>query len=268
MLTSSWIKAKPAAGDTFSWDICWKQQMVDLLIQMCQLRLWVQLVTTVPGVISLEIQWWEIAKEKNRSRGILFLNKKMKAKRKSLPRLWLILIILCSTCSLSTPCGSTLLLIADAWFLQSMGAPGDEQIPTLPWGICVPDSLHCVQFILVDMTWCQGCVYEHAQRHFRGVTHDGNHHFRVCVQQLTAGTVTEQSQEWAVGLELTSANKSLFHAAATVHVWFTLWWTSERDLWTYKAVTQAMTSTTGTAQEGHNSALNSEPVVFQPQMWD
>lgn len=74
-------------------------------------------------------------------------------------------------------------------------------------------------------------VFMSMQRHFRGAAHDGSHHFRVCVQQLTAGTVTEQSQEWAVGLESTSAKKSLFHAAATGYVWFTLWWTSERDLW-------------------------------------
>lgn len=49
------------------------------------------------------------------------------------------------------PVVPTLLLIADEWLLQSMGAPGDEQIPILTWGISVPDSLHCVQFILVDM---------------------------------------------------------------------------------------------------------------------
>lgn len=54
LLRSSWIKAKPAAGDTFSWVICWKQQMVDLLIQVCQLRLRVQLVTIAPG----SLHWW------------------------------------------------------------------------------------------------------------------------------------------------------------------------------------------------------------------
>lgn len=64
LLRSLWIKAKPAAGDMFSWDICWKQQMVDFLIQMCQLRLWVQLVTTASSVILLVIQWWKLPKKK------------------------------------------------------------------------------------------------------------------------------------------------------------------------------------------------------------
>lgn len=69
---------------------------------------------------------------KNRSCGNrIFVNRKMKAKGKTSPILWLIWIIFCSTCSLSIPCGSTLLLIADEWFLQSMGAPRDEQIVTI-----------------------------------------------------------------------------------------------------------------------------------------
>lgn len=51
----------------------------------------------------------------------------------------------------------------------------------------------------------------------------GNRHFRVYMQQLIAGIVTKQSQEWSVWLKLTSANKSLFHAVATVYVCFTLW---------------------------------------------
>lgn len=212
----------------------------------------------------------EIAKEKNRScENRIFVNRKMKAKGKTSPILLLILIILCSTRSHSIPCGSTLLHIADEWFLQSMGAPGDEQIPILTWGICVPDSLHCVQVTLVDMNAMPGLCLWASTEAFQSSDTWWEPPLQACVQQLTAaGTVTEQSQEWAVGLELTSANKSLFHAAATVYVWFTLWWTSERDLWTYKAVAQGTTSTSGTAQEGHNSALNSELVVFQPQMGD
>lgn len=43
------------------------------------------------------------------------------------------------------------------------------------------------------------------------------------MQQVTAGIVTKQSQEGAVWVKITSANKSLFYASATVYVWFTFW---------------------------------------------
>lgn len=87
----------------------------------------------------------------------------------------------------------------------------------------MPDSLHCVQFILVDIhIMPKVCLLAYTKAFQRSDIQYGNRHFGVHVQQLTVGIVTKQSQEWAVWLKLTSANKSLFHAAATVYVWFTL----------------------------------------------
>jgi len=85
----------------------------------------------------------------------------------------------------------------------------------------VPDSLHCVQFILVDINIMpKVCLLAYTKAFQRSDIQYGNCHFRVCMQPLTVGTVTKQSQERAVWLKLTSVNKSLFHAAATVYVCF------------------------------------------------
>lgn len=87
----------------------------------------------------------------------------------------------------------------------------------------MPDSLHCVQFILVDINVMPKVRFLAYTKAFqRSDIQYGNCHFWVYMQQLTAGIVTKQSKEWVVWLKLTSANKSLFHAAATVYVWFTL----------------------------------------------
>lgn len=59
------LSLKPSAIDTFSWDDCWKQQIMDLLIYIYHLRLCIRLVTNVPSFISLVLRWCEIAKEKN-----------------------------------------------------------------------------------------------------------------------------------------------------------------------------------------------------------
>lgn len=156
-------------------------------------------------------------------------------KEKTSPILWLILIILCSTCFLSTPCGSTLLLIADEWFLQSMGAPGDEQIPILTWGICVPDSLHYVQFILVDMNMMPGvCLWACTEAFQSGTWWEPS--LQGTCPAADSGHSDRAEPRMGCWAGVTSANKSLFHAAAAGCVWFTLWWTSERDLWTCKAV--------------------------------
>lgn len=126
----------------------------------------------------------------------------------------------------------------------------------------VPDSLHCVQFILVDINIMPKVCLLATQRHFRGVRYGMGTVTSGYTQQLTAGTGTKQSQEWAVWLKLTSANKSLFHAAATEYVWFTLQWTSERDLCQNKAMVPATTFITGTAKRraSHCNYLG------QPQM--
>lgn len=87
----------------------------------------------------------------------------------------------------------------------------------------MPDSLHCVQFILVDINIMpKVCLIAYTKAFQRSDTEYGNCHFRVYMQQLTTGIVAKQSQERAVWLKLTSANKSPFHAAVAVYVWFTL----------------------------------------------
>lgn len=78
------LSLKPPATDTFSWDVCWKQQIVDLQIQMCRLRLWVQLVTNAPCFISLVLQWCEIAKEKNQITCNTLCKQKDESKREKL----------------------------------------------------------------------------------------------------------------------------------------------------------------------------------------
>lgn len=158
----------------------------------------------------------KLQKRKIRSCAIPFINRKMKAKGKNSPILWLnLIILLLNMLPPHPPCGSALLLIAGEWSLQSMGVTGDEQIPIRTWGTCVPDSLHRVQFILVDINimpkvW----LLAYTKAFQRTDIQYGNRHFRVYMQQLTAGIVTKQRQEWPVRLKLTSANKSLFHAAA------------------------------------------------------
>lgn len=185
----------------------------------------------------------------------------MKAKGKKSPLLWLILIILCSKCSLFHP----------LWFYSSaycrwmvLAEHGSSRRWTNPYPYLRD---RCAWLPALCAVYFSG--HEHDARGVFMSMHRG-----ISEEWHMKGTITSgygrrscQQAQWqsrakneAVRLELTSANKSLFHAAATVYIWFTLWWTSERDLWTYKAVAQAATSTTGTAQEGHDSALNSEPL--------
>lgn len=107
-------------------------------------------------------------------------------------------------------------------------------------------------------------VFMSMQRHFRGAAHDGSHHFRVCVQQLTAGTVTEQSQEWLLGWSQ-QVQRNPFSMLQPLGM-FGLH-SGELPKGIYGCGT-GHNCTTGTAQEGHNCALSSEPVLFQPQMED
>lgn len=99
------------------------------------------------------------------------------------------------------------------------------------------------------------------------MAHDGSHHFRVRVQQLTAGTVTEQSQEWAVGLEL-QVQINLFSMLQPLGVFGLHSGELPKGIYGRARLCTGHNSTAGTAQEGQNSALNSEPEVFQPQMGD
>lgn len=172
----------------------------------------------------------KLPKRKIRSCAIPFVNRKMKAKeRESLMLQFNLNIVLVNVLppsphvAVRPVMNSALLHIAGEWSLQSMGVTGDEQIPVLTRGTCVPDSLHCVQFILVDISnMPKVCLLAYSKAFQRSDIQYGNRHFRVYTQQLTAGIATKHSREWPVQLKLTSENKSFLHAAATVYVWFTL----------------------------------------------
>lgn len=178
----------------------------------------------------------------------------MKAKGKDSPTSWFHLIILLVNMLAPSPLAWHSVLpfcILQVNFpyrtqeLQEM-----KQTPILTGGTRVPDSLHCVQFILVDINIVpKVCSSAYTAALQRTDVRCGNPRCRVCTQQLAADIVTKRRQEHAVRLKLTSANKSPFHAAATVYVWFTLQWTSGRDLCKCEAVAQAATFITGTARE-------------------
>lgn len=161
LLRSSWIKVRPTAGDMFSWDTCWKQQMVDLSDPDVPAEALGTAGNNCPQCHFIDdtmmgncqrtnqIMWKQnLCKQKDEGKRENLTNPMAyfdHSLLNMLPRhpLWF--------CS-SAYC---------RWmFLQSMGAPGDEQIPILIWWICVPDSLHCVQFILVDMNMMPGlCLW-------------------------------------------------------------------------------------------------------------
>lgn len=129
-----------------------------------------------------------------------------------------------------------------------MGVTGDKQDLILTRGTCMPDSVHHVQLISVDINnMPKVCLLAYTKAFQRSDTQHGNCHFRVYMQQRTAGILTKHSQEWPVQLKLPSENKSLFHAAATVYVWFTPRWTL-RNFSKCKAKVQTRTFVTGTAK--------------------
>lgn len=178
----------------------------------------------------------------------------MKAKGKDSPTLWFhLIILLVNMLTPSPPAWHSVLpfCILQVNFpyrareLQEM-----KNNPILTGGTHVPDSLHCVQFILVDINIVPKVHLSAYTTALQSTdVRCGYPHCRVCVQQLAASIATKRTQERAVQLKLTSANKSLFHAAATVYVWFTLQWTPGRDLCKNEAVAQATTFITGTAKE-------------------
>lgn len=161
-------------------------------------------------------------KRKNSSCAISFVNRKVKAKVKTSTMLQLHLIILLVNVLPPHPlCGSALLLTAGEWFLQSAGIRDEQTRPSLR-GLCAWLPALCAVCFSGHKHYALGLL-AHAKAFQRSDIPGGNYHCRAPVQQLTEGTVTKQSSEQPAQLEI-SANKSLFHTAPTVYVWFILWW--------------------------------------------